>query len=144
MTLGQQQVLKEGQSAWVIPAVISRASFWRILRNGKSYFTMMSLHINSQYAEIRGISKNLSLSVRTQNESRTGDKVAGDFHGAAWRRRSGNDQRRDSTVQEAFANCPIPHDPTALLGSEAGLSKNGPMCTVPASHLVPILSGIAA
>ena len=30
--------------------------------------------------------------------------VAGDFNGAAWRRRSGNDQRRDSTVEEAFAN----------------------------------------
>ena len=38
--------------------------------------------------------------------------VVGDFHGAAWRRRS------DSTVEETFANknLPIPHGPTALLG----------------------------
>ena len=70
--------------------------------------------------------------------------VAGNFHGTACRSRPGYEQRRDSTVQEDFANCPIPHDPTALLGSEAGFLKNGPMCTVPASHLVPILSGIAA
>ena len=39
---GQEQVVKEGQSDWVLQAVISRASFRRIPRNGKSYFTMMS------------------------------------------------------------------------------------------------------
>ena len=37
-----QQVVKEGQSGWVLQAVISRASFWRIPCNGKSCFTMMS------------------------------------------------------------------------------------------------------
>ena len=44
--------------------------------------------------------------------------VVGDFNGAAWRRESGDDQRRDSTVEEAFANTnlPIPHGPTPLWG----------------------------
>ena len=50
-----QQVVKEDQSGWVRQAVISRASFCRIPRNGKTYLTMMSLHINNQYAKKRGI-----------------------------------------------------------------------------------------
>ena len=37
---GQQQEVEEGQSGCVLQAVISRASFWRIPRNGKFYFTM--------------------------------------------------------------------------------------------------------
>ena len=38
--------------------------------------------------------------------------------GAAWRRRSGDDQRRDSTVEVAFANTnfPIPQGLTVLWG----------------------------
>ena len=46
------------------------------------------------------------------------DMVAGDFFGAPWRRRSGNEQRRDSTVVKAFANTnlPIPPGPTPLWG----------------------------
>ena len=62
---GQQQVVSEGQSKWVLQAVISRASFRRIPRNGKSYFTMMSLHINNHFAKKRDIGKNLLLAVRT-------------------------------------------------------------------------------
>ena len=58
---GQQQVVKEGQTGWVLQAVIARATFWRIPRNGKSYFTMMSLHINNQFAKKRGVGKNLLL-----------------------------------------------------------------------------------
>ena len=54
---GQQQVVKEGQSGWVLQAVTSRATFRRILRNGESFFTMMSLHINNQCAKRRGIEK---------------------------------------------------------------------------------------
>ena len=44
------------------------------------------------------------------------DMVAGDFNGAAWRKHSGDDQRRDSTIEEAFANTnlPIPYGPTPL------------------------------
>ena len=112
----QQQVVKEAQSGWVLQAVISRATFRRVPRNGKSHFTMMSLHNNNQNAKKRGIAKNLLLAVRTIMHQEQVDMVAGDFNGAAWRRRSGNEQRRDSTDEEAFANTnlPIPHGPTAV------------------------------
>ena len=62
-----------------------------------------------------------------------------------WRRRSGNEQRRDSTIEEAFANTnlPITHGPTALW-RPGGFQENGPMCAVSSSHLVPKLSGILA
>ena len=83
---GQQQVVKEGQSGWVPQAVISRASFRRIPRNGKSYFTMMSLHINNQRAQKRGIGKNLSITVRSAVFQEQVDMVAGDF--TLWIRRA--------------------------------------------------------
>ena len=35
---GQHQAVREGPSGWVLHAVISRASFWRVRRNGKSFF----------------------------------------------------------------------------------------------------------
>ena len=76
---GQQQVVKEGQLGWVLQAVISRATFWRIPRNSKSHFTMMSLHIiNNQYAKKRGIAENLLLAVRTAMHQEQVDMVAGD------------------------------------------------------------------
>ena len=37
---GQHQAVREGQSGWVLQAVISLASVRWISRNGKSYFTM--------------------------------------------------------------------------------------------------------
>ena len=52
---GQQQVVREGQSGWGLQAVISRASFRRLPRNGKSFFTMILLRINNQFAKKRGI-----------------------------------------------------------------------------------------
>ena len=112
--------MKEGRSGWVLQAVISRATFWRIPRNGKSYFTMMSLHIiNNQYAKKRGIAENLLLAVRTAMHQEQVDMVAGDLNGAPWRRRSGNDQRRDSTIEEAFANTnlPILQGPVSIVGT---------------------------
>ena len=46
------------------------------------------------------------------------DMVAGDSNGAAWRKKGGDDQLRDSTIEEAFANTnlPIPHGLTPLCG----------------------------
>ena len=143
---GQQQVVKEGQSGWVLQAVISRASFRRIPRNGKSYFTTMSLHINNQYAKKRGIAKNLLLAVRTVMHQEQLDMVAGDFHGAAWRRRSGNEQRRDSALLRRrlpTRTCQF-HMALQLCGDQVGFQENGPMCAVSSSHLVPKLSGIFA
>ena len=104
-----QQVVKEGQSGWVFQAVISRASFRRIPRNGKSYFTMMTLHCNNQYAKKRAIAKNLLLAVRTVMHQEQID---------TYRRRSVNEQRLDSTSEEALANTnlPIPHGPAPLWG----------------------------
>ena len=96
---GQQQVVKEGQSGWVFQAVMSRATFRRIPRNVKSFFTMVSLHINNQYAKKRGIGTNLLLAVRTVMHQEQVDMVAGDFNGAAWRRQSGNEQRHNSTAR---------------------------------------------
>ena len=42
----------------MLQGVISRASLRRQPRNGKSYFTVMSVHVNNQYAKKRGIGKN--------------------------------------------------------------------------------------
>ena len=116
---GQQQVVKEGQSGWVLQAGFSRASFRRIPRNGKSYFAVVSLHINNQYAKKRGIGKKPGTRGPYCNVSRKQvDVVAGDFNGAAWRRQSGSDHRPTSTIEEAFANTclPIPLGPTPLWG----------------------------
>ena len=107
-TAGHQQIVKEGQSGWVLQAVISRASFRRIPRNGKSYFTMMSLHIHNHYAKKRGIGENLLLAVRTVMRQEQVDMVGGDFNGAAWRRKSGNEQRRNSTMRSSSHLVPKP------------------------------------
>ena len=61
----------------VLQAVLSRASFRRIPRNGKSYFNVMSLHINDHLAKKRGIGKNLLLTVRTVMLQEQVDMVAG-------------------------------------------------------------------
>ena len=83
----------------VLQAVISRPSSWEIPRNGKSCFTKK-----------REIEKKLLPAVRAGMLQEQLDILAGDFNGAAWRRRSGGDQRRDGTIEEAFAstNLPIP------------------------------------
>ena len=105
----------------------------------------MSLHINNQFAKKHGISKNLLLAVRTVLRQEQVDMVAGDFNGAAWRRRSGNDQRCDSIIEEAFANTnlPIPQGPQHC-GDQVEFQENGPMCADSSSHPVPRLSGIFA
>ena len=113
-TNGQQQVVKEGQTGWFLHSAISIATFRRIRSNGKSYFTMISLHVDNQRAQKLGIAQNLLLAVRTVMHQEQADMVAGDFNGAAWQRRSGKDLRCDTTV-EAFANTnlPIPDSPAA-------------------------------
>ena len=121
--------MREGQSGWVLQAVISRASFRRIPRNGKSYFTMMSLHINNTHAKKRGIAKNLLLAVRIVMHQQQVDLVAGDFNGAAWSRQSGSDPRPISIIEETFVNTNLPvlPGPTPLLGPEA-CQVHGRMC----------------
>ena len=63
--------------------VISRTSFRRLPRSGKSFFTVMSLHINNNHAEKRGIQKKLLLTIRAVMLDDYIDLVAGDFNGAA-------------------------------------------------------------
>ena len=75
------QIVREGEAGWVFQAVVSRAAFRRVLRNGKWYFTMMSL-----YARKRGIAKNMLFVVRTVMHLEQVDLVAGNFNGARWRR----------------------------------------------------------
>ena len=115
---GQHEAVREGQTGWVLQGVISRASFRRIPRNGKSHFTMMSLRINNTFAKKRRIAQNLPLAVRTVMLQQLVDLVAGDFNGAASRRQSGNDPRPTSRKEEAFVNTnlPLPPGPTPLWG----------------------------
>ena len=94
-----QHVVKEGQ---VLQAVISRGMVRRTLRDGNPHFTMMSRHINNSYAKKRGIAKNVPVAVRTAVQQV--DMVAGDFTGAAWRRKRGESQQCVSTIEEAFAD----------------------------------------
>ena len=107
--------------------VIARASFRRQPRDGKSSFTVMSLHINNNCAKKRGIVKKLLLPIRAVMPKEHVDLVARDFNGAAWRRQCGNG--RLSTIEEAFAvtDLPMPPGPTPLwaLGQ---YQVNGLMC----------------
>ena len=102
----QQDNVKEGESGCVLQGVISRASFRRQPRGGKSFFTVMSWHININYAKERGIGKKLLLTIRAVMPEEHVDLVAGDFNGAAWRRQCGNG--RLSIIEEAFADTDLP------------------------------------
>ena len=68
--------------------------------------------------EKRRVGKNVLFAVRTVMHQEQVDTESGDFNGAAWRRKWCKDQRRDSTIEEAFANTnlPIPLGSTPLLG----------------------------
>ena len=113
---GQQHDVKEGESGWVLQGVISRASFRRLPRSGKSFFTAMSIHINNQFAKKRGIGKKLLLTIRAVMLKEHVDLVAGDFNGSAWRRSCGNSQKPTSIIEEAFidTDLPVPPGPTPL------------------------------
>ena len=61
--------------------------------------------------------------------------VAGDFNGAAWRRRSGNEQRRDSTIEDP----PIAHMRSKAIGlpSPECVSKKKRWCRLEESSPTP-------
>ena len=88
--------------------VVSRASFRRQPRNGPTFFTVMSLHINNNYAKQRGIGKKLLLTIRAIMQEEHVHLVAGDFNGAAWRLSDGNNPQPTSTLEEAFADTDLP------------------------------------
>ena len=54
----------EGDSGWVLQAVLSWAFFRRQPPSGQKTFTVLSLHISDIYAKKRGIGKNLILTIR--------------------------------------------------------------------------------
>ena len=121
---GQQQDVKKRESGWVSQGVISRASFRRLPCNGKSFYTTMSLHINNQFAEKRGVWKKLLLTIRAMMLEEHVDFVAGDFNGAAWRRPCGNHRKLTSIIEEAFANTDLPIPPgTTPWADECGFLK---------------------
>ena len=60
----EQDKIKEGESGEVLQGVVSRASFRRQPPGGQKFFTVMSLHINNNYAKKRGIGKKLLLTIR--------------------------------------------------------------------------------
>ena len=84
--------------------VLSRTSFRRQPRNGPKFFTVMSLHINNNYAKKRGIGKKLLLTIRAIMQEEHVHLVAGDFNGAAWVLSDGNNPQPTSTLEEAFAD----------------------------------------
>ena len=111
-------------------AAVSRAAFRRVLRNGEPNFTMMSLHITYHCAKRRGIAKNVLCAVHTVICQEQIDMVAGDFNGAAWRKKNGDDQQRDSSIEEAVANTnvPIPHGPSPLWGPRNVPGEGADVC----------------
>ena len=84
----QQVIREESEAGWVFRAVVSRAASRRVPPSGKPYFTVMSLHINNNYAKRRGIAKKRVVSNPYRCVSEQVDMVAGDLHGAAWRKKS--------------------------------------------------------
>ena len=76
----EQDKIKDGESGWVIQGVVSRAAFHRQPRSGPKSFTVMSLHINNNYAKKRGIEKKLLLTIRAIMLEEHVDLVAGDFY----------------------------------------------------------------
>ena len=100
-----------GESGWVMRGVFSKAAFLRQPRNGQQAFTVMSLHINNNYAKKRDVGKKLLLTIRAIMHDEHVNLVAGDFNGAAWRQTSGNNPHPTSTLEEAFADTDFPMPP---------------------------------
>ena len=65
----------------------------------KQTFTVMSLHINNNFAKKRDIGKKLLLTIRAIMQDEHVDLDACDFNGAAWRQSSGNSSQPTSTLR---------------------------------------------
>ena len=89
----------EGESGWVMQGVVSKAAFRRKPRYGQQTFTVMSLHINNNFAKKRDIRKKLLLTLRAIMQDEHVDLVACDFDGAAWRQSSGNSLQPTGTLR---------------------------------------------
>ena len=118
--------------------VVSKAAFRRQPRNGQQTFSVMSLHINNNFAEKRGFGKKLHLTIRAIMQDEHVDLVAGDFSGAAWRQSSGNNPHPTSTLEEAFADThfPVPQGSTLLWSPGAIPVERADVC----GFIVPPIS----
>ena len=123
----EQDRVKEGESGWAKQGVISRASFRRQPRDGKSSFTVLSLHINNNFAK-KARHREEATPICAVMLKKHVDLVAGDFNGAAWRRQCGNE--RLSIIEEAFADTdlPMPPSPTPLWGPGAVTGEWADVC----------------
>ena len=83
-----QDHVGEGEHGWVLQGVLSCASCRRAAASGQKVFTVLSLHISNIYAKKRCIAKKIIQTIRALMITQNIDLVAGDFNGAAWRRRS--------------------------------------------------------
>ena len=101
----------EGESGWMMQGVVSKAAFRRQPRHGQQTFTVMSLHMNNNFAKKRGIGKKLLLTVSAIMQDEHVNLNSG-----AWRQTSGNKPQPTSILEEAFADTdfPIPPGPTPL------------------------------
>ena len=75
--------VREGETGWVIQGVLARASFRRQPPSGQKNFTVLSLHINNNHSQKRGIGKKMLLTIHAVMLGEKVDLVAGDFNGAA-------------------------------------------------------------
>ena len=66
--------ITEGKSGWVMQGVVSKAAFRRQPRDGQQTFTVMSLHINNNYAKKHGIGKKLLLTIRAMGQQPSSDQ----------------------------------------------------------------------
>ena len=108
----------EGDSGWVLLGVLSRVSFRRQPPSGQKTFTVLSLHINNNYAKKCGIGKKLLLTIRAVMLDEKVDLVAGDSTGL---RGDADNGINISIIEEAFADCALPMlpGPTPLWGAGA-------------------------
>ena len=95
--------------------VISRASFRRLPRNGKSLFTTMSLHINNQFAKKRGTGKKLLPTIRAVMLEEHVDLVAGTSTGPLGA----------SLIEEAFADTDLPMPPGPIVVTRRCARRRG-------------------
>ena len=79
--------------------MVPKARFGRIPRNGKSSFTIMTLHCHSAVAKKRSIPLTVLLAVRTAIIQEDIDHVAGDF----------NCGRKTGPEKTPGSLCPFPH-----------------------------------
>ena len=114
----------EGDSGWVLQAMLSRASFRRQRLSDQETFTVLSLHINTVYAKKRDVKKKVILTNRVIIHQENVDLVAVDFNGAAWLCVNRNNI---STIEEAFADCAMPRPPgrTWIDSGQLGLTFVG-------------------